>query len=89
MDDTKKLLSISHICQSFLAICSQKFQLVTICHRFISLLFQPLFQFVPILSGCQCILTISKHTTYIHNREIPFLFIVVPYSTDFPLFKQL
>ena len=42
------LFGIGHIGKTFFAVCCHHFQIVTICHGFISFLFQPLFQFPPI-----------------------------------------
>ena len=87
LDDAEKLLSVSHIRQSHLAVSSTTFQLVTICHRFISLFSETLFQLVPILTRSQCILTICEYTTYIYYREIPFLLFVVPHCADLTFLK--
>lgn len=62
------------------------FQLVTICNRFISLFLKAVLEYLPIVA---CICTIRQHLGNIHNGEIPFLLLRVPYSADFLILKEL
>jgi len=70
---------------SHFAIFCNHSQLVTICHRFITLFFKPLFKFVPILSTVNAI---SKNTNNIHNWDIPPFPFCIPHRSDLSLFEQ-
>ncbi len=67
-------------------IGSTHFQLVTICHRFITFLFQPLFKFSPI-SLWVC--AVGQDSHHINNREIPFLLLIIPNGPHFLFLEKL
>ena len=86
LDEAEELLGVGHVGEAHLAVGGFKFQLVTICHRFISLFLQSLFEFVPVLA-CRLVITIRQHTAHVHNGEVSLLFLVVPRGTNLFLFK--
>ena len=68
-----------------IAVCSLQFQTVTICHGFITFLFQSLLQLSPISCG---IYTIRQHSRHVNYCEVPLFFLIVPYGVNFSVFKQ-
>lgn len=73
--DTKHLLGGSHIRHAHLAVCGPQFQPVTVCHGFISLGFEALFQLPPVGKR---ILAFGQHRPHIDNGEVPNLRLVIP-----------
>ena len=89
LDDAQQFFGICYIRKAALAIGGFHFQLVTICHQFISFFFQALLQLVPVFSAglvvgafCQC-----NHD--IHHRKIPFFLFLIPSGADGLIFKHL
>ena len=68
-----------------ISVCSLQFQIVTICHGFITFLFQSLLQLSPISCG---IYTIRQHSRHVNYWEVPLFFLIVSYGANFSVFKQ-
>ena len=87
LDDAQKLLGVSNVRQAVFAVCCPHFQLVTIRHQFTALVFQPLFQLVPVFPPGIIVGAVCQHADNIHNGKIPFLPFCVPRHADLLVFK--
>jgi len=61
---------------------------VTICHQLAAFLPKPLFQLVPVFSGCLKIRLLGEHLNDVHNGEKPRLGLLVVDAADFVPFKN-
>ncbi len=73
--NAKHLLGGCHVRHAHLAVCGPQFQPVTVCHGFISLGFETLFQLPPVGKR---ILAFGQHRHHIDNGEVPNLRLVIP-----------
>ena len=89
LDDSEKLLGIGYISQSFFAIRSGHFQLVTSCNRFISLIFQAFLRYLPVVTSCLIIWLISQHSYHINDGKVPFFLFLIPCGSNTLVFEQL
>lgn len=65
---------------------SRHFQTVTICHGFIALGLQPLFEFAPIRRGINAV---RQYANYIDNGEVLFFLFFIPRRANMLIFKKL
>ena len=89
LDDSEKLLGIGYISQSFFAIRSGHFQLVTSCNRFISLILQAFLRYLPVVTSCLIIWLISQHSYHINDGKVPFFLFLIPCGSNTLVFEQL
>ncbi len=79
LDQAQELFRVGNVGKPLFAISCGHFQTVTICHGFISFLFQTLFQ-LPTISARVC--AFSKNRYNINNGKVPFLLFLTPCRTD-------
>ena len=89
LDDAQKLLRVGNVRQAVFAVRRTHFQLVTIRHQFIALVFQPLFQLVPVFSPGIIVGAVCQDADNVHNGKIPFLPFSVPHHADLLVLKKL
>ena len=68
---------------------ARSFKRLQICNRLIAFFYKPVFQYFPVVSRMLSIWLFRQHTAHIHDGEIPFFLLVVPYGAYLLFFKQL
>lgn len=86
LNDSKKLLGCGDISETHFPVRGREFQLYDIFVQFTSLLSELAFQIAQIASW---IITISQYFHNVNNREVPFLFLSVPYCSDLAFIENL
>ena len=86
LDDAQKLLGVGNVRQAVFAVRRPHFQSVTVCHGFVALCLEPLFQLAPV---CRWVCAIGQNRNHVHNGKIPFHPFSVPRYANFLVFKQL
>ena len=89
LDDAQKLLGVGNVREAVFTVRRPHFQLVTIRHQFIALVFQPLLQLVPVFPPGIIVGAVCQHADNIHNGKIPFLPRCIPRHADLLVFKKL
>ena len=89
LDDAQKLLRVGNVREAVFTVRRPHFQLVTIRHQFIALVFQPLLQLVPVFSPGIIVGAVCQDADNIHNGKIPFLPFSVLRHADLLVLKKL
>ena len=83
LDNTQKLFGGGDVGEVAFAVFGRfQLQLVTICNQLVPLILQPLFQNTPIVAGSSQIQLVGQDLHHIHDREIPFLLLLIPRGAD-------